>query len=240
MMKKTILLGLLIASMPLANADQKSDVTKLEKMITKNFDGAKADRVSPTPVKGIYQAEFGTNVLYFSADGKYMISGNLVDAASKENLTDKARGKLVLKALKSIPETEMLVIGPKKAKHTLTVFTDVDCPYCAKFHKEVPDLNKAGVKVRYLLYPRAGLNSSAYKKMVSVWCSDDRASAITAAKEGKPIPEKTCDNPIKKHIALGDEVGLRGTPLIITDTGEVLPGYVPEKKLLAMLGVSTH
>jgi len=234
-MRKILLLGALIASMPIAYADQKSDMAGIEKTIAKNFDGATADSISPSPVKGIYQAVFGTNVLYFSADGKHMFSGNLVDTATKANLTDKARGKLVLKALKQIPKDEMLIIGPKKPKHWVAVFTDVDCPYCAKFHKEVPELNKAGIEVRYLLYPRSGTESRAFKTMTSVWCSDDRAAAITAAKAGKPIPEKTCETPILKHMALAEEVGLRGTPLIVTDSGEVIPGYVPAKKLEALI-----
>ncbi len=235
MMKKVLLLGALIASMPLAHADQKSDIANIKKTIAKNFDGAKADSVSPSPVKGLYQAVFGTNVLYFSADGKHMLSGNLVDAATKENLTDKARGKLVLKELQAVPRDQELIIGPKNPKHWVAVFTDVDCPYCAKFHKQVPQLTKDGVEVRYLFYPRAGVNSSAFKRMTSVWCSDDRVAAITAAKEGKPIPEKTCDTPILKHMALAEEVGLRGTPLIVTDKGQVIPGYVPAKKLEEML-----
>jgi len=235
MMRKILLLGALIASMPMAHADQKSDMAGIEKAIARNFNGAAADSVSPSPVKGVYQAVFGTNVLYFSADGKHMFSGNLVDTATKENLTEKARGKLVLQALKQIPRDEELIIGPKKPKHWVAVFTDVDCPYCAKFHKEVPELNKAGIEVRYLFYPRAGVKSSAFKRMTSVWCSDDRAAAITAAKAGKPIPEKTCETPILKHMALAEEVGLRGTPLIVTEKGEVIPGYVPAKKLEAML-----
>ena len=191
MMRKFLLLGAFIAAVPLAHADQKTDMAAIKAAITKNFDGATADSISPSPVKGIYQAVFGTNILYFSADGKHMFSGNLVETASRTNLTDKARGKLVLKALDAVPRDEMLIIGPKNPKHWVAVFTDVDCPYCAKFHKGVDQLNEAGVEVRYLLYPRAGVKSSSYMRMVSVWCSDDRAAAITAAKEGKPVPEKT-------------------------------------------------
>jgi len=239
MMRKILLLGALIASMPMAYADQKSDMAGIEKTIAKNFDGATADSISPSPVKGIYQAVFGTNVLYFSADGKHMFSGNLVDTATKANLTDKARGKLVLKALKQIPEDEMLIIGPKKPKHWVAVFTDVDCPYCAKFHKEVPELNKAGIEVRYLPYPRGSSRGPGYQALKQVWCADDKAKAMNIAKgvESGSLPSGDCSEGamVDKGYDLGNQLGVDGTPALFTENGQKISGYVPAQQLIPML-----
>src|SRR4030065_1626453 len=131
-------------------------------------------------------------MFYAAADGKYLFMGALVDLGSRSNLTETRRGGARLRLLNQLGEAEMLVIGPDKPKRTVPVFTDVDCPYCSKFHLDVPALNKAGVKVRYLLYPRAGIGSESYKRAVAVWCARDRAKAIGIAKSGGQRDMKTC------------------------------------------------
>ena len=117
----------------------------------------------------------------------------------------------------------------------LTVFTDIDCPYCAKLHREVPQLNKNGITVEYLMFPRAGLGTPSFKKAVSMWCAEDNNKSMTEAKEGRPIDNKTCENPIKAQYQLGQELGVRGTPALITKTGKLIPGYVPADRLTKML-----
>ena len=133
----------------------------------------------------------------------------------------------------------MIVIGPDKPKRTLTVFTDVDCGYCAKFHLDVPALNKQGVKVRYLFYPRTGINSESYRRAVAVWCADDRVKAIGIAKAGGKLNMKTCPNPVASHYQLGQRLDINGTPSIFLDDGKVLPGYVPAPRLLGILGLKS-
>jgi thiol:disulfide interchange protein DsbC len=131
-------------------------------------------------------------------------------------------------------------MGPEKAKRTITVFTDVDCPYCSKFHLDVPELNKQGVKVRYLFYPRAGTNSETFRRTVAVWCAKDRVKAIGIAKAGGNVDMKTCTNPVEKHFQLGQRLGVDGTPTIFVDDGKKLPGYVPAPRLLGMLGITAE
>jgi thiol:disulfide interchange protein DsbC len=118
------------------------------------------------------------------------------------------------------------------------VYTDVDCPYCARFHRDVPALNEAGVKVRYLLFPRTGVGSESYHKAVSVWCASDRVKVVGIAKAGGKVEPKKCDNPVEKHMELGAEIGIQGTPAIVFDNGKMLPGYVPAPQLLAQLGLA--
>ena len=144
----------------------------------------------------------------------------------------------MLKAINAIGESKMIVFGPASPKRTLTVFTDVDCPYCARLHQEVPQLTAAGVKVRYLLFPRAGVGSETYKRSVAVWCAKDRAKALATAKAGGKIDMKTCPNPVDEHLKLGAEVGVEGTPALVFDDGRVVPGYAPAAQLLAALGLA--
>ena len=125
----------------------------------------------------------------------------------------------------------MIWFAPEKYDHTVTVFTDIDCGYCRKLHNEMEGYNDKGIRVRYMFFPRAGVGSKSYQKAVSVWCSDDRRDALTKSKQGKQIPMKTCNNPIDVHMALAQDLGLRGTPLVVLDDGTIQPGYAPPDKV---------
>jgi thiol:disulfide interchange protein DsbC len=222
----------------LSHSVQAEDGTeKLKQSLQKRLSEIAITDLKPSPIPGLYEMVFGTRVAYVSADGRYMLMGDLIDLDSRRNLTTTRRGALVLKSIDAMGEANMIVLGPANPKRTLTVFTDVDCPYCSRLHKEVPKLTEAGVKVRYLLYPRAGKDSETYRRSVAVWCAKDRVKAIGIAKAGGKIEMKSCVNPVDEHVRLGQEVGVEGTPTIVMDDGRVLPGYAPAADLLAALGL---
>jgi len=129
----------------------------------------------------------------------------------------------------------MIIFKPEKVKHVVTVFTDIDCGYCRKLHGEMDNYLAEGIEVRYMMYPRAGAGSESYKKAVAVWCSDDRNAAMTRSKQGKALDMKTCDNPIDQHMQLVQQLGARGTPFIVLESGDTQPGYVPAKQLAKLL-----
>lgn len=201
--------------------------------------GFKPDGVAESQLPGLYEVKVGSRLLYVSADGRYLFvgAGDLIDLDTMENLSDARRRELVLDVLASVDEKDMIVIGPAEPKRTVTVFTDVDCPYCARFHLEVPELVENGVRVRYLLYPRSGLSGRTFQRSVAVWCAADRAEAIGVAKAGGDLEMKSCANPVARHYQAGQDAGVTGTPTIIADDGEVIGGYRPAKQLLAILGV---
>ncbi len=200
--------------------------------ITKALPGIEVGAVTRSPVEGLYEVALEGDVVYISADGRYVLKGDLLDLDSKRNLSAEHRGQARLKALKAVPPDTLIEFAPKDIRHVLYVYTDVDCGYCRKFHQQVGDLNKAGIAVRYLAFPRAGLGTESFKKSVSVWCAKDRQQALTDAKAGKPVTPATCDNPVQSHYELGQRMGVQGTPTLITDTGEELGGYVPAQKLV--------
>ncbi|HEC27211.1 MAG TPA: DsbC family protein, partial [Gammaproteobacteria bacterium] len=171
-----------------------------------------------------------------SQDGRYIVDGSIIDLEDKINLTEKTKNKLTQQLIKGYDEKKMIVFPAEgKTRHTITVFTDVDCPYCAMFHKEVPKLNNAGITVRYLMYPRAGPGSPTFIKSVSVWCADDQKKAIGMAKEGGVLEAKTCDNPVLEQFKLGQQIGVTGTPTLILENGKILPGYLPASQLIKLL-----
>ncbi len=213
------------------------EVSKTAKNLTSLLRGNPSlDGIRKTPIAGLYEATLGSNIIYITADGKHFILGEIYRSKGTENLTESRRNKMRMQAINAIDESEMVVFAPKgKTKYTVNVFTDVDCGYCAKFHKEVPLLNSAGVKVRYLAFPRAGIGSDTYKKMISVWCADDRQKAITDAKNRRKVKSKTCNHPIDKLYHLGQDIGVTGTPALVLPNGKLLPGYIPYYQLIPYL-----
>lgn len=202
-------------------------------------DLAKAT-IKDSPAPGILVVEFGDEVGYLTADGKYLFLGELIDVSTRVNLTNTTpteRGKAIARQLDEVGEKNMIVFTPEKVRRTMTVFTDVDCTYCARLHRDVPELVRNGVKVRYLFFPRGGKSSPAYQRSVAVWCANDRKQAIGVAKFGGKLDMKSCANPVEQHYQLGQQMGVSGTPTIFLDTGQRIGGYAPVDRMLATMGL---
>jgi thiol:disulfide interchange protein DsbC len=197
-------------------------------------------QIRPSPVPGLYEVSIGPQLAYLSGDGRFLLSGEVIDIASGDNLTEPVRRQARVAAIDDLGEASMIVFSPDDPRTTITVFTDVTCAYCAKLHSEMAELNGLGVRVRYLAYPRAGISSKTYDEMVSVWCADDPQQAITDAKAGIDVADSTCANPVADHYQMGRMVGVRGTPTIILDDGSIIGGYVPAGELANMARAATE
>jgi thiol:disulfide interchange protein DsbC len=199
--------------------------------------GTEVTSVQQTPIDGLYEVRAGGQVVYMTGDARYAVQGALLDLDERRNLTEESRSEVRRSLLDDFPGAgSMEFAATGEQKHVIYVFTDIDCGYCRKLHQEVPKLNAAGVTVRYLAYPRAGLESEAYRTMVSVWCADDPQAALTAAKRGQSVPDATCDNPVKAEFELGNELGVQGTPTIVLESGRELGGYAPADEIVKVLG----
>ncbi len=191
--------------------------------------------IKETPIKGLYEVTVPPRVFYVSANGQYVLTGDLIDLKNGTNLSAGIRDKARIASIENVGEENMIIFSPKLVKHTVTVFTDIDCGFCRKLHSEMASYNKLGIKIRYMAFPRAGIGSSSYNKAVTVWCSDDRKKAITEAKKGVNLPPKTCDNPVAAQYTLGRDLGVNGTPAIVLSNGKIYPGYAPADKLLQVI-----
>ncbi|GMQ75151.1 MAG: DsbC family protein [Gammaproteobacteria bacterium] len=214
-----------------------SDLQALKRKIAERLPGASVDYVAPSPVKGVYQVGVdGGDIVYVSADGRFLLTGKLIDLVTKEDITERVLAAQRVKTLSGVPEDSMIIFEPEgPVKHTLTTFTDIDCPYCRKLHKQMALLNSMGIRVRYMWFPVAGVDSLSYQKAVSVWCADDQKAEMTRAKTGAMPEIRDCDNPVREQMVLAQRLGLTGTPYTITDTGRAIAGYVPPQKLFASL-----
>ena len=182
--------------------------------------------LSESPIDGVYELVSGGTIFYVNASGTLLIEGDMIDLENRVSLTDQKLGRLHMGMIEDVSETDMLVYQPDEPTgRSITVFTDITCGYCQRLHQEIDVLLDSGVAVRYLMFPRAGLHTSAAAALESVWCNDDPQAAMTTAKAGGRVPPSSCVNPIEQHVALAQQVGLRGTPLIYLDTGERIPGY---------------
>ena len=218
-------------TLPAANADEAA----VKQALVKSMPSMKIDSITPSEIKGLYEVTVGANIFYVSDDGKYLLQGRLVDVAAHKDLTEEKLSGTRKKAIEKIGQENMIVFKPKISKYTVTVFTDIDCGYCRKLHSEIEQYLAQGITIQYLFFPRAGKGSDSYNKAVSVWCAKDRNAALTDAKKGNTPEAKTCDNPVDEHMQLGADFDVKGTPMIVTEKGNIYPGYLPAKQLLEVL-----
>lgn len=232
----TVLTALTVFS---TTASAESTLDEVGERLSDTLPGISVTSLTETPVPGLYELITDGQIYYLDESAEYLVDGSLIQLKDRVNLTDARLGGIHMSLIGEMGEENMLIYEPEEpSTRSITVFTDISCGYCRRLHAEIDTLLEEGVRVRYLLFPRAGLGSQGHKDLESVWCADDPQSAMTNAKAGGKIDPKTCANPIEQHIALAEQLGLRGTPLIYTDSGEKIPGYREASALASMVNGS--
>lgn len=214
-------------------------IAKIRAELTKKLGDISLDSIEASPVPGLYEVLIGARLYYVSADGRYFIQGKMTDIETGTDLTETKVSAARKKLIDNVGEDKMIVFGKGDEKHTINVFTDIDCGYCRKLHSQIDDYNDRGIRVRYLFYPRAGVSSESGRKAVAVWCADDRKKAMSEAKQGKTLAQKNCSNPVADQYALGKMIGVTGTPALVLENGELIPGYIPPARLRRLLDAKT-
>ncbi|SIT72607.1 thiol:disulfide interchange protein DsbC [Ectothiorhodosinus mongolicus] len=236
-MRKTLVTGVCLAALLSAGAAlADAAMDQVRERVQQLVPDGTPSYIGATGVGDLYEVRYGVQTFYISADGRFAIQGELVELETMENLTAVSRAQGRLELLAELP-TEGMVTYPASGehRHTITVFTDVDCPYCRRLHEEVPELNANGVEVRYLMFPRAGEGSATYTKMVNVWCADDKRAAMDRVKDGETIESRQCEVPAEAHVAAGQLMGVNGTPAMLLESGDLVPGYRPADEINRLL-----
>ena len=233
----------LVMSAGLAAQDKPEDVIR-EALKSLNPE-IRIDAVRPSPLEGLYEVTVPGQVVYVTGDGKYLMQGMLLDIPNKVDLTEKRRSELRRTLLAAAPSSQRIVFKPKgEVKHTVTVFTDIDCGYCRELHKHMAEYNDRGIQIEYMLFPRAGVGSESFRKAVAAWCAKDQQGALTKAKAGEDPGNATCVNPVEAQYNLGQQVGVTGTPTLVFPDGSVAPGYVTpdqlEQRLIAAEAIAAE
>lgn len=243
-----VLRTFLVASFALATsafageAVDKAVEEKLRAALNNPVMGLEVESVSTSEIPGMYEVQFGRGPLvYATADGKFFVVGDLYSTEGSQfvNLTETRRDGERMELMAAVARKDMIIFSPEGETRThINVFTDITCGYCRKLHQEVPELNRRGIEVRYLAYPRAGLGTPGFSQLVTAWCAKDPRAALTQLKNGEQVPAQSCaDNPVAAQFELGQAVGVRGTPALVTADGTLIPGYQTADQLMVTLGL---
>ncbi|MGB5492054.1 MAG: DsbC family protein [Woeseiaceae bacterium] len=238
-MSHKLFLGLLIPAVALAifmpSSATAADDAALEALRAKMsvmFEAIEPENVTASPIEGWYTIQQSSVVAYVSADGRYLLQGDLIDLEQQVNLTEQSRNHARQSLVAGLADADAIVFSPAEVKHSVTIFTDIDCTYCRKLHSQIDEYLAKGIEIRYVLYPRNGPASSSWTKSEQVWCASDRNQALTSAKLDRAFKSSQCDaSVISAHYGLGQEVGLNGTPAIVLEDGTLIGGYLPPAQL---------
>ena len=232
---KPLIFAALFASLSMtaafAGVAEEKDFNVVEEKLRTLAPNATNIAVSETPIEGILQVQINSDIIYVTADGQYLIQGKIMNIDSRVDITDQAKSAIRMELLSDLNPDEQISFSPEKPEYDLLVFTDIDCGYCRKLHNQMSEYNEEGIAIHYMAFPRAGIGSASYDKLVSVWCADDQQEAMTLAKNGGDLQAEKCPNPIAEQYDVGREVGVTGTPALVTTDGLLIPGYVPPAQL---------
>lgn len=227
----TVFSGLILTlSFNLSAADKATQYEQVKTKLQAGL-GMQISSIGDAPVTGLLQVMTEKGLFYTSQDGKYLLQARIYDIEEgMRNVTEDTLGSLRLGGLVEFKDA-VIEYKADKEKYVVNIFTDITCGYCRKLHNEMAEYNELGITVRYLAFPRGGLNSSTYSDMVSVWCADNKQEAMDNAKAGGTVASKNCETKVAEQYAFGQKIGVNGTPNIIMPDGSVIPGYQPPKQL---------
>ena len=212
--------------------DSAAELEQVRAKVAEVFEEIQPEHIHPSPVDGWFTIRKGAIVAYISGDGRYLLQGDLIDLDDEINLSEMTRNEARIEMLAELPDDKAIIFSPKDPRFSVSVFTDIDCTYCRRFHSQINEYLAQGIEIRYFMYPRSGPGTSSWKKAEEVWCAADRNEALTLAKLDKKFETKSCDASIlETHYALGQDIGLRGTPALVLQDGTLVSGYLPPLQL---------
>lgn len=235
---RTLLVMLLpLVGSPVAGQEADSRIEQVRQSLALLLPTTLPDSIRATPIPNLYEVVVGTRLVYVTGDGRFLIEGEIIDLEGQKSITSPRLNQITLDAIDALGEQNMLVFEPRgDTRHTVSVFTDIDSAYSRKLHQSLDHYRELGIRVRYLLYPRAGPDSDSFDKAIAVWCAPDRYQAMDRAMAGEAVASASCINPVRQHWQLGQNLGVSGAPVLVLENGELLPGYVPADRLEKILG----
>jgi len=223
------------AAKPAATAAAATPDAKVREALRAIAPDLAPEYVGAAPFSGFREVLLGGQVLYVSDDGRYLVQSQPFDLQERKPAASAGLMSYRQKLIASIPEQDRIIFAPPNPKHTITVFTDIECGYCRRMHQQIADYNKLGIAVEYVAFPRMGPASKDFVDMESVWCASDRKRALSSAKAGQPVQKKQCTSPVASQFDIGQRVGVNGTPAVFAADGTQLGGYVAPQQLLEAL-----
>lgn len=241
MSKKLIAASAALMTMVISLAAMAGEKEVAASLIKRGISGAQTAEIQPAPVPGMFEVVADRQIYYVTDDGRYLFQGHAFDLQEGTDLTEPRVVEVRADAIKSVKDDQSLTFRSKsvEVKDRITVFTDIDCGYCNKMHQQMDGYLAQGIEIRYLFYPRSGLNAGSARKAEAVWCADDQQAAMNVANSDPRnmagVEMRRCVNPVAEHYKLGRDVGVRATPTLVTDKGVIIPGYRKPTELRQIL-----
>jgi len=222
----------LLFAVPVSAQEVSAELQQVREVVSGRFAEINPEEIFESQIPGWYTIRKGAIVAYISADGRYLLQGDMIDLENNANLTEESRNDARVKMMSDVSNEQLIVYTPDKVEATVSIFTDIDCTFCRRLHAQLDEYMAEGIEIRYFLYPRNGPTSPSWAKAENVWCSDDRNEALTLAKLDQEYPTRNCDaSVVSSHYLIGQDVGLRGTPAIVLHDGSLFSGYLPPDQL---------
>ncbi len=233
---KRVFFGLMVALSAVAVQAKTPIDAKLQAAFAEI--GLQVNSVADSPVPGLLQVLTDKGLFFAANNGQFLFEGNIYDLKNKMLLNDSILQTVRRDGIKKYQSSTIEFKAPNE-KHVITVFTDTSCGYCRKLHNELQSYLDAGISIRYLAFPRGGLQGGTFNELQSIWCASNPQKTLTAAKAGDTIEPKQCSNKVAEHYALGQSFGISGTPAIVLPDGSLIPGYQPAAALAQVLATQT-
>lgn len=213
---------------------KNTEINKAQSVFEEKYPNINIDYIGVMK-NGFFEIVVKDQIFYLTPDLSNLLAGNIIDMNTGENITKTRINSFRTTIISQIDPSNSIIYKPEKSEHILTVFTDTSCPYCKKLHGEIDELLRNNVEIRYLLFSRNGQDDAAYEEMKYIWCSDDRKLSIEKAFNNQVLVEKECDNPLSLNQKFAFDLRVNGTPMIFTERGDIIPGYVPSRQILELL-----
>jgi thiol:disulfide interchange protein DsbC len=216
---------------------KKEEAAALLKEIAPNV---KVLDVRMTPLKSMWEIDIESNgrkgPVYLDFTKRYLISGQIVDIKAKRNITKETEEDLNRVNVSQIPLGDALVMGDRNAKKKVIVFTDPECPFCAKIHQELKKVVAERKDIAFFIkmFPLP-IHKDAAEKSKTIVC-EKSLKLLDEAYEKKPLPKAKCKaSAVDENIKLGKKLGISGTPALVMPDGRVISGYRDAKALEALI-----
>ncbi len=239
----TVLSG--VFSVSAAEVSSKVTEPLVNKNITALFEQKtrlKVISIHASGIDGLSEVVTDGGLFYVSNDAKHFISGKMFrnEATRIVDVSEERLGQMRLAGIAKFNDN-MIEYTAKDEKYVVTIFTDITCGYCRKLHSKMSEYNDLGITVRYLAFPRSGVYAQngeltqGFQDLRSIWCNENPAEALTKGKNGALVAKRICDAPIEEQLNFGRQIGVSGTPAIVLETGQLIPGFQEPEALLRTL-----
>ena len=203
---------------------------KIKGALETQFPNIAIDSIEPAPWPGMYEVVTANEIAYTNSDATLLLSGNILDTRTKEDLTAKRWSQLQAIDFQSLPFESAIKTVRGDGSRKLAVFADPDCPYCHQLEQTL--LLVDNVTIYTFLYPIESLHPDARLRAVKIWCAKDQAKAWREWMLNKVEPVLTCEEEtIAKLLKVGERLRISTTPTLFFVDGYRVPGAIDKEKL---------